>query len=82
MLAENRRGAIAGTLIETSALVEISALGAGQDGRDIAGDGFVTATFNYTAPMDVEPEFYLYEPDPGTVKQDPVQAPTKCGSGM
>ena len=41
----------------------------------MSGDGFVTATFNYTAPMDVEPEFYLYEPDPGTVKRDPVQDP-------
>ena len=35
----------------------------------------VIATFNYTAPMDAEPEIYFYEPDDGRVKHDPVADP-------
>ncbi len=41
----------------------------------MADDRYVVTTFNYTAPMDVEPEYYLYEPEPGTVKHEPVQDP-------
>ena len=35
----------------------------------------IEATFNYIAPMAVEPEYFLYEPDSGTVKNEPVPDP-------
>ncbi len=41
----------------------------------MTGDRFVTATFNYTVETGSEPEYYLYEPAPGTVKNEPVPDP-------
>ncbi len=35
----------------------------------------VTGTFRYTAPMDVEPEYYLYDPGPDRVKNEPIPDP-------
>ena len=41
----------------------------------MVNDRHVVSTFNYIAPMDAEPEIYFYEPEPGTVKHDPVTDP-------
>ncbi len=38
----------------------------------MASDRYVDAVLHYTAPMDGEPEYFLYEPDPGTVKNEPI----------
>ena len=35
----------------------------------------IHATFHYVAPMQNEPEYYLYDPGPDTVKHEPVQDP-------
>jgi len=38
----------------------------------VSSDPYVLSELQYTAPMDVEPEFYLYEPADGTVKHEPI----------
>ncbi len=38
----------------------------------MSSDPYVVSELQYTAPMDVEPEFYLYEPADGTVKHEPI----------
>ena len=41
----------------------------------MSSDRHVVSTFNYIAPMAAEPEIFFYEPDPETVKHDPVADP-------
>ena len=38
----------------------------------MSGDPYVVSALLYTAPMNVEPEFYLYEPADGTVNHEPI----------
>lgn len=41
----------------------------------MTSDTAVTGTFRYTAPMDAEPEYFLYDPGPDRVQHEPIPDP-------